>query len=52
MALKKDSGEGVPLLVAVQRLFDLSIVLAEPEPVSDQSEATAPAEESKKAAGR
>jgi glutamyl-tRNA reductase len=54
MALKKDGGEGVPLVVAVQRLFDLSVALAEPEPEPDaeQPEAAAPAEESKKAAGR
>jgi glutamyl-tRNA reductase len=52
MALKKDSGEGVPLLVAVQRLFDLSVILAEPDAEPDEQEPPAPAEESKKATGR
>jgi glutamyl-tRNA reductase len=34
MALKKDDGEGVPLVLAVQRLFELSVV----EPVADAAE--------------
>jgi glutamyl-tRNA reductase len=58
MALKRDDGgEGVPLVVAVQRLFELSVVEAVPEPEPDEDDAgeadEAGVEESaKKAAGR
>jgi glutamyl-tRNA reductase len=54
MALKKDEGDGVPLVVAAQRLFELSVV----EPVADDEDEreaaaeAAPREDSKKVAGR
>ena len=47
MALKRDeSGEGVPLVIAVQKLFELSVVetVAEPEP---EEQVGAPASQSK-----
>src|SRR5207244_4608142 len=52
MALKKDtSGDGVPLVTAVQRLFDLTIVEAVPAPETDaEAEAGAGAGDTRTAA--
>jgi glutamyl-tRNA reductase len=53
MALKKDGGDSVPLVVAVQRLFELSVVESVPESADPESADEEPAaEESKKAAGQ
>jgi hypothetical protein len=54
MALKKDEGDGVPLVVAVQRLFELSVVepVADDEDDRDAAPAAEVREESKKVAGR
>jgi hypothetical protein len=47
MALKKDtSGEGVPLVTAVQRLFDLTVVESVESPDAADDEAPSPARSS------
>jgi glutamyl-tRNA reductase len=54
MALKKDEGDGVPLVVAAQRLFELSVVepVADDEDDRDAAPAAEVREDSKKVAGR
>jgi len=52
MALRHDDDDGVPLVLAVQRLFALEVAAAPPAEERPEAEPAADADAEKKAAGR